>query len=113
MSSLTQEELLIKAQSEFDAMLTAIREHTENQTRTDLVERDLFDRFLEIGNATLSAFIACAGDGDVGQSLEKDGKTLHRSQELHRRVYHSIFGQLEIQRYFGHSLAPQDRKISG
>lgn len=99
MSSLTQEELLIKAQSEFDAMLTAIREHTENQTRTDLVERDLFDRFLEIGNTTLSAFIAGAGDGDVGESLEKDRKTLHRSQELHRRVYHSIFGQLEIQRY--------------
>ena len=99
MSSLTQEELLIKAQSEFDAMLTAIREHTENQTRTDLVERDLFDRFLEIGNTTLSAFIAGAGDGDVGESLEKDEKTLHRSQELHRRVYHSIFGQLEIQRY--------------
>jgi hypothetical protein len=99
MSNLTQEELFIKAQSQFDALLQATKQHTQDQTRSDQAERDLFQRLHEIGHTTLSAFIAGAGDGDEGESIDIDGKTWQRSNETHRRVYHSIFGELEIHRY--------------
>jgi hypothetical protein len=99
MSNLTQQELLLKAQDQFNAMLETIRQHTESQTRTDQVERDLFSRFLEMGHTTLAAFIAGAGDGDEGEHIVRDGTTLQRSDQPRRRVYHSIFGELEIHRY--------------
>ena len=73
-------------------MLDTIRKHTESQTRTDQVERDVFSQFIEIGHTTLAAFIAGAGDGDEGEQIERDGTTLQRSDQPHRRVYHSIFG---------------------
>ncbi len=107
MSNLTQEELLIKAQAQFDALLQTIKQHTYDQTRTDLVERDLFRQFLEMGHTTLSAFIAAAGDGDEGESIEINGKTCQRSDAVHRRIYHSIFGKLEIHRYV---YAPGNKK---
>ena len=66
---------------------------------TDLVERDLFNKFLEMGHTTLSAFIAGAGDGDEGESIDVNGKRLQRSDRLHRRSYYSIFGEIEIGRY--------------
>ena len=99
MSSLTQQELLLKAQEQFDAMLDTIRQHTENQTRTDQVERDLFSQFIETGRTALAAFIAGAGDGDEGEHIDQDGMVLQRSDKPRRRVYHSIFGELEIHRY--------------
>ena len=99
MSNLTQQELLLKAQDQFNAMLDTIREHTESQTRTDQVERDVFSQFLEIGHTTLAAFIVGAGDGDEGEHIDRDGTTLQRSDQPHRRVYHSIFGELEIHRF--------------
>lgn len=99
MSNLTQRELLLKAQSQFESMLQTIKQHTQDETRTDLVERDLFNQFLEMGHTTLSAFIAGAGDGNEGESVEVNGNPLQRSDHLHRRIYHSIFGEIEIDRY--------------
>ncbi len=99
MPNLTQQELLLKAQDQFNAMLDTIRRHTESQTRTDQVERDVFSQFIEIGHTTLSAFIAGAGDGDEGEYIDRDGTTLQRSDQPRRRVYHSIFGELEIHRF--------------
>ena len=99
MSNLTQQELLLKAQSQFESMLQTIKQHTQDQTRTDLVERDLFNQFLKMGHTSLSAFIAGAGDGNEGESVEVNGNRLPRSHHLHRRMYHSIFGKIEIDRY--------------
>ena len=99
MTNLTQQELLLKAQSQFESMLQAIKQHSQDQTRTDLVERDLFNQLLEMGHTTLSGFIAGAGDGDEGESVEVNGNELRRSDHPHRRIYHSIFGEIEIDRY--------------
>lgn len=99
MSNLTQQELLLKAKTQFDSMLQTIKQHTQDRTRTDLVERHLFNQFLKMGHTTLSAFIAGAGDGNEGKSVEVDGHPLQRSDSPHRRIYHSIFGEIEIHRY--------------
>jgi len=99
MSNLTQEELLLQAQCQFNEMLRVIGEHAQDGTRIDLVERDIFRRMLEASRLALAGFVAAAGDGNEGESVEVDGRTLQRSDQPHRRIYHSIFGKLEIDRY--------------
>ncbi len=99
MSKLTQEELLLKAQSEFSELLQAIVQHSEDETRIDQVERDIHATFLAVSHTLLAGFVEGAGDGDEGPRVDVDGKTLQRSEQPHRRVYHSIFGELEVHRY--------------
>ena len=41
MNMMTQEELLLKAQIQFDALKQSILDHTEDQTRIDRVERNI------------------------------------------------------------------------
>ncbi len=67
MSKLTQEELLLKAQSEFSELLQAIVQHSEDQTRIDQVERDIHTRFLAVSHTLLAGFVEIAGDGDEGR----------------------------------------------
>jgi hypothetical protein len=99
MANVTQEELLLQAQSQFSEMLQVIGWHTEEGTRIDLVERDIFTRMLEVCRSALAGFVAEAGDGDKGEHVEVDGRTLERSAQPHCRIYHSIFGRLDIDRY--------------
>ena len=99
MNNLTQQELLLQAQGQFNKMLRAIGQHTQDGTRIDLVERDIFQRMLEASRSALAGFVAGAGDGDEGEGVERAGRTLQRSEQPHRRIYHSVFGQIAIDRY--------------
>lgn len=99
MSKLTQEELLLQAQCQFTEMLQVIGQHSQDGTRIDVVERDIFSRMLEASRSALAGFVAGAGAGDEGECVEVNGRTLQRSAQPHRRIYHSIFGELEIDRY--------------
>lgn len=99
MSNLTQEEFFLKAQTEFTELVQTIEQHSKDGVRIDQAEREIYSRMLAVSHALLSGFVAGAGDGDEGPSVENGGKTLQRSEEPHRRVYRSIFGELEVQRY--------------
>jgi hypothetical protein len=99
MANLTQEELLLQAQCQFSELLQVIGRHTEEGTRIDLVERDIFTRMLEASRSALAGFVAGAGNGDEGERAQVDGRMLERSEQPHCRIYHSIFGKLEIDRY--------------
>jgi len=107
MSKLTQEEFLLKAQSEFNELLQAIVQHSQDQVRIDQAEREIYARMLAISRTVLAGFVAGAGDGDEGPRVSIDGKTMTRSAQPHRRLYHSIFGELEVRRY---TYAPGGKK---
>jgi hypothetical protein len=47
----------------------------------------------------LRSFVAAHGDGDHGERVEREGKTLQRLAETHDKRYLSIFGELLIGRY--------------
>jgi hypothetical protein len=49
MSILNEEELLLKAQRQFDAIKQSILDHSQRQTRMDQVERPLFADLLALG----------------------------------------------------------------
>jgi len=105
---MAQEKHFIKARQEFDALLGWIGQADGEANRIDQVERGLFSRLLAIGFVLLEAFVAKFGDGDVGETFEREGRTLRRSVEPHQRRYLSIFGELSIDR-FVYAIRPKQK----
>ncbi len=99
MSILTQEQLLLNAQKQFDALKQSILDYSNQEVRVDQVERGVFPQLLAMGLTLLQAFVAGAGTGDEGRQVVQDGRTLHRSEKMHQRLYRSIFGNLWIRRW--------------
>ena len=57
-------------------------------------ERNLFDRLLEIGFATMEQFLTLQGDGDRGETTaDEAGRTLYRSEQPAPRRLRTIFGE--------------------
>jgi len=101
---IAQETHFIKAREEFEAMVAWLdqadgMEADDEGLRIDQVERGLFSRLLAIGFALLEAYVAKFGHGDAGETACREGRTLRRSAQPHRRRYLSIFGELMIERY--------------
>jgi hypothetical protein len=71
------------------------------------VEGELIPAVLALGKACLENIIKNAGDGNEGKTIVRNGKTLKRSSQKHRRAYQSVFGVLEIQRYV---YAPREKQ---
>ena len=67
MSILTQEQLLLNAQKQFDTLKQSILDHSQQQIRIDQAERSLFAELLALGLTLLKAFVAGAGLGDEGK----------------------------------------------
>ena len=64
------------------------------------VERQVFDRVLQIGYAATEMFLQGQGDGDLGETCTtKTGKTLFRSDEPVERPLQTVFGHHTIQAY--------------
>jgi hypothetical protein len=99
MSILTQEQLLLNAQTQFDTLKKSILDHTDQRTRIDQVERSLFSELLAIGLTLLRAFVAGVGMGNEGKHVSPGDHTLHRSDQPHERPYRSVFGTLSIRRW--------------
>jgi hypothetical protein len=88
-----------KAEAQFQQALALVRQATTQGQRIDLVERALFDQLLQMGFHLLSAFAEAAGDGDHGPQVERQGRTLRRSETKVPKPYRSIFGVLSIARF--------------
>jgi hypothetical protein len=95
---MAKEQALLKAREQLAALEQLIEESAAKERRIDTVERELFAGLLRLGRELLSAFVAVAGDGDAGPTLERDGKTLRRQAKKDARRYLSIFGELPIRR---------------
>ena len=95
---MAQEQSILKAKDEFDQMVATISKAAEEGQRIDLVERDLWQRMLAISRLMLQGFVDMQGPGDLGVTLEHEGRTLNRLEDLHDRRYVSVFGELLISR---------------
>jgi len=94
---MSQEEAFLKARQVFEQTMKYVE--AAKDERTDLVERDLFGRLLQMGLAFLEGYVAGHGDGDEGAELKLGERLLKRLPETHGRRYLSIFGELNWQRY--------------
>jgi hypothetical protein len=96
---ITPEQAALKARHQFDALRDFVQQAARDGQRIDTVEREVFRQLLGLGHTLLSAFVAAAGDGDLGPQAETpEGRTVRRLPERHDRRYVSIFGELTIDR---------------
>jgi hypothetical protein len=96
---ITKQQALHKAEEQFSELMEMVEEAIEDGWRVDEVERSTFARFMAIGQQLLTAFVAAQGDGNQGEQVEHDGKTLQRLPKPHQRRYASIYGALKIRRF--------------
>jgi hypothetical protein len=88
-----------KVQELLSDLLRAVEESGRSGKRVDLVERELLQRLLAMGLEILQEYIASAGDGDEGETLQRRNRELTRLEEPKERVYSSIFGKITFSRY--------------
>jgi hypothetical protein len=63
------------------------------------VELGIWQRVLALGRQSLEQFLMMQGTGDVGETLSlPTGRVLQRLEELHSRIYQSIFGEFSLER---------------
>ena len=95
---MSQEQAIFKAKKEFEQIETAVRQAAVNGQRIDLFEHDLWGQVLNLGRKLMQAFVELQGSGDLGSTLEYEGRTLNRLDKLHDRRYVSVFGEFTIER---------------
>jgi hypothetical protein len=95
---MAQEREILNGKVAFDQLVQLVRDAGAQGWRIDQTERGLFSGLLELGRQLLTAFVAGQNNGNVGPSLEYEGQTLQRLEDLHNRRYVSVFGVLSIDR---------------
>ena len=96
---ITPEQTALKAREQFGALRDFVQQAARGGQRIDPVEREVFRQLLGLGHTLLSAFVAAAGDGDLGPEAETpEGRTVRRLSEAHDRRYVSISAELTITR---------------
>jgi len=96
---MAQEREILNGKVAFDQLVQLVRDAGAQGWRIDQTERGLHSGLLELGRQLLAAFVAGQNNGNLGPSIEYQGRTLQRLEDLHRRRYVSVFGELSIERY--------------
>jgi hypothetical protein len=96
---MTQEQAILKAQEQFAQIQHLVRQAGDTGRRIDQIESELWGWMLQLGRQLLAGYVAGYRHGDLGPTLEQDGRVLRRLEQPHVRRYVSIFGPIEISRY--------------
>jgi hypothetical protein len=89
----------VKAHEQFQQMCEFLDQAFSKGQRLDQVERGLFPQAMTMCLELLRSYVEAHGDGDRGETLEREGETLDRLPRLHDKRYLSIFGELLIGRW--------------
>jgi hypothetical protein len=115
---LAKELAILKGEKELIEMSAFIRRAVREGMPIHQVERGLWPMLLAAGRSMLEGFVDALGTGDLGPTLEHEGRTLRQLEELHDRRYVSIFGELNIRRcVYGtretqkHEVVPLDARL--
>lgn len=115
---MSQEQLILKGQGQWEEMARFVRQAARDGRPIDQVERGLWQTLLKLGHTMLASYVADVGPGDVGETLDYEGRTLRRLDKPHERRYVSVFGALTISRYvYGtretqkHEVVPADARL--
>jgi hypothetical protein len=90
---------VFKAQEQFQRMCEFLEQALADGQRIDEVERGLFPQAMTMCLEMLRSFVEAHGDGDQGETVEREGVTLRRLRDPHDKRYLSIFGELIIGRW--------------
>jgi hypothetical protein len=115
---MAQEQAILKGQNKFEQIVAFVRQACRDGRPIHEAEQGLWEQLRSVGQALLESYVQGQGTGDVGPTLEHEGRTLRRLQETHERRYVSIFGELKIARHvYGtretqkHEVSPLDARL--
>jgi len=115
---LAQERAILKGETQFEQIVAFVRQSSRDGRALHEVERSLWRQLLSVGHAMLDGYVKGQGGGDLGPTLEHEGRTLRRLEQTHERRYVSIFGELCIDRHvYGtretqkHEVTPLDARL--
>jgi hypothetical protein len=97
-----------KMLEQFQSILVTLERAVEEDTPIHEVERDLIRQLRTLGRLAIEEFIEQQGDGDVGETIQHDGKTLKRLPEIIHDRYFSVFGPVTIDQ-FGYAVRPTQK----
>src|SRR6266571_4141315 len=87
---MAQEQAILKGQKQFEQMVAFVRQSSGQGLAIHQVERGLWERLLSLGQVLLESYVQAQGSGDLGPTLEQQGRTLRRLEQPHERRYVSI-----------------------
>jgi len=93
-----EEAAILKAKAQFEEITRFVRQAAGDGQSIHEVEEGLWRQMLSLGRHCLESFVEHQGDGDLGSTLERDGKVLRRLEKLYPRRYVSVFGEITIER---------------
>ena len=115
---MAQEQAILKGQEQFDQIVAFVRQASRDGRPIHQTERGLWEQLRGLGRTMLESYVQGQGTGDVGPTLEHEGRTLRRLEQTHGRPYVSIFGELFIARHvYGtretqkHEVVPLDARL--
>lgn len=113
-----EEAAIFKAEAQFEEIMRFVRQAADEGQPIHEVESGLWRRMLLLGRCCLEGFVEQQGDGDLGSTLEREGKVLRRLEKAYPRRYVSVFGEITIERrVYGtrdsqkHELVPLDARL--
>lgn len=116
---LTEQQAILKGQTQFQRLVALVQEGSAVGRTIDRVEREVWSGLLALGRTLLETYIAGQGTGDLGPTLQWQGRTLRRLEAVHERRYVSVFGELSIARHvYGtreaqkHEMVPLDARLN-
>ena len=79
--------------SQLEQLLEFVDEAAQNAIPLYDVERHVFDNVLKLGHQCVEVFIGLQGNGDLGEEVTHDNRTLYRSLSPHSRSLRTVFGR--------------------
>lgn len=96
---IAHEQSIFNELKEIQSITEFLIESAEKSRPIHEVEGGLQEKLQQLGLKLLTWFATEAGDGNVGETIEHDGRTLRRSKALHEKTYRSVFGVVKVLRY--------------
>ena len=119
MMILSSERSLLEAKSQFEELQSLVSEAAKEGRAIHEVERDLWRGMLAVTRSLLQSYVDLQGPGDMGETLERDNRTIRRLAEPRTRRYVSVFGEIPISRFVyatretqKHEVVPLDARLS-
>ena len=97
-----------KVYAEFQSIVTKLEAAAEKNEPIHEVEQSLVEDLRALGRSLLEAFIERQGDGDVGETVEHEEKTLKRLPDAVHERYFSAFGPIWID-HSGYATRPTQK----
>jgi len=86
-------------QNRFEELKDYVTNAAQEGQAAHEVELELWHRVLDIGHQAMGLFFGLQGTGDVGETLTlSDGRQVRRLEDLHERIYQSVFGSFTLHR---------------